>query len=256
MNRVLGAHRRCGPTPQEACLWFGHATQADVGRPISRKRATMQFEAIVFDFDYTLADSSRGVVKCANHALRDLGLPSAAPEAICATIGLSLTDTFLKLAGRQHAPQSQQFAARYKYHADQEMANLTFLYPTVDSLAHFLRQRSIKLGIVSTKFRYRIESILRRDNLEGVFDVIVGGEDVSSHKPDPEGLRRAITDLRCSSHSTLYVGDSTVDAETAVRANVPFLAVLSGVTTGTGFDGYPAIGIVESVSELPKLLSL
>ncbi len=216
----------------------------------------MPFETVIFDFDYTLADSSQGVVKCANNALRDLGLAAADASAICATIGLSLTETFLKLVGQPHSPQSEQFAARFKHHADREMANLTFLYPTVDPTTRLLKQRSIKLGIVSTKFRYRIESILRWDGLESIFDVIVGGEDVSSHKPHPEGLLRAMTDLRSSPQATLYVGDSTVDAETAVRANVAFLAVLSGVTPGAAFTGFPTIGVVESLSELPQILSL
>ena len=111
-----------------------------------------------------------------------------------------------------------------------------------------------KLGIVSTKYRYRIESILRRENAFNWFDVIVGGEDVTKYKPDPEGLCQAIRSINCVIDRTLFVGDSMVDAETANRAEVPFVAVLSGVTKRNEFTNYKTIRIIDSLSELPKWL--
>lgn len=214
-----------------------------------------EFRAIIFDFDYTLADSSQGVVKCVNSALRDLGLPPATPEAICGTIGMSLTETFLKLSGQEHTGRSQEFARHFKRHADEIMADLTVLYPAVASVARLLRQQGMKLGIVSTKYRYRIESILQRENVRDLFDMIVGGEDVASHKPDPEGLKRAMADLGCSPAQTLYVGDSVVDAETAKRAKISFVAVLSGVTGRKAFEGYPILAVIENLSQLPEKLT-
>ena len=210
----------------------------------------MEFQAIIFDFDYTLADSSQGVVKCVNCALHDLGLPQAPPDAICQTIGLPLADVFTKLAGQDDAAQSQEFVRLFKKYADEVMADLTVLYPAVDPTMRLFKQQGKKLGIVSTKFRYRIECVLRRDHARDWFDVIVGGEDVASHKPDPEGLCQAITSLQCSPAQTLYVGDSVVDAETARRAGVAFVAVLSGVTSRNEFESYPVAGIVENLSEL------
>lgn len=214
----------------------------------------MEIKAILFDFDYTLADSSRGVARCVNDALRDMGLPAALPEAIYRTIGMSLAETLLSLAGPERAPQGPEFARRFKQHADQVMADLTVLYPTVDPAMRVLRRQGVKLGIVSTKFRYRIEGILQRDGLRDLFDVIVGGEDVAAHKPDPEGLCRAMADLHCPPMQVLYVGDSVIDAETARRAGVSFVAVLTGVTGRSGFAGYPAIEVIESLAQLPERL--
>jgi len=51
-------------------------------------------QIVVFDFDYTLADSSTGVVHSANHALETLGLPPADEERIKRTIGLPLIVAF------------------------------------------------------------------------------------------------------------------------------------------------------------------
>lgn len=56
-------------------------------------------KAVIFDFDYTLADSSKGIIECIDYALRILGLTSVTTEVACENIGLSFDDTFFKLTG-------------------------------------------------------------------------------------------------------------------------------------------------------------
>ncbi len=209
---------------------------------------------MVFDFDYTLADSSEGVVECANFALGGLGLSSATSEAICQTIGLSLSDTFVKLVGREDVAQSKEFARLFVKRADEVMAALTVLYASVPRTVQRLRKNGLKLGIVSTKYRHRIEGILRRENLLEAFGAIIGGEDVARHKPDPAGLQRAGERLNSVPAQMLYVGDSVVDAETARRGGVAFAAVLSGVTSREVFCRYPVARIANDLTELADWL--
>jgi phosphoglycolate phosphatase len=213
-----------------------------------------QFKTVIFDFDYTLADSSRGVIECINFALNELGLPTVSVEMVCQTIGLSLPDIFLELAGRQHIAKCDEFARLFIKRADEVVADLTVLFDSVPRTIELLKRHGIALGIVSTKFRRRIETILKRENLLNQFDVIVGGEDVSDYKPDPEGLLTAIERLESVPSNSLYVGDSVTDAETAKRAKVPFVAVLSGVTPKEAFRDYDAYRILERLSELPDLI--
>jgi phosphoglycolate phosphatase len=208
------------------------------------------FKVVVFDFDYTLADSSRGVLECINYALRGLGLPQVDAEEAQRTIGLSLTDTLVTLRGREHAHREEEFASLFIKRADEVMADLTVVFDHTPIVIGYLKRRGLSLGIVSTKFRYRIEAILGRVGLLEPFDVIVGGEDVSRHKPDPEGLLRATRMLKGTKSDTLYVGDSVTDAETARRAGIPFIAVLSGVTPREAFKDYPALLILEDLKGL------
>ena len=210
--------------------------------------------AAVFDFDYTLADSSEGCVECVNFAFQQMGLASHSDENICRTIGLSLKETFVTLAQEQDAARGAEFARLFVQRADQVMVDLTVMYDSAHSAITSLRKRGLRLGIVSTKYRYRIEQVLERENLRSFFDVVIGGEDVKEHKPHPAGLLEAIKRLECSPQSIVYVGDSVVDAEVARRARVPFVAVLSGVTPEDHFAGYERIGILNDVSELPRLL--
>jgi phosphoglycolate phosphatase len=211
-------------------------------------------QAVIFDFDYTLADSSRGAVDCINFALAEMRLTEVSAEAACRTIGLSLKETFLRLAGPQPPGRSDEFLALFKKRADEVMTDLTVLYAEVPAIIQTLREKGIKLGIVSTKFRYRIEEILERENLLQHFQIIIGGEDVEAHKPHPQGLIKALEHLRCAPSSIAYVGDSVADAEVAQRASAPFIAVLSGVTPREDFSSYQVLEILDNLSELPKVV--
>jgi phosphoglycolate phosphatase len=206
--------------------------------------------AILFDFDYTLADSSQGVIDCIGFALDELAFPPVSDDAACRTIGLSLPDTLNVLAGPQPPEISAAFARLFVEHADRVMAAKTALYPGVRETLARLKARGLVLGIVSTKYRRRIETILRREGLLAPFALVVGGEDVSTHKPDPESLRLAMEKLGVQPKEAVYVGDSVTDAEAARRAGIAFVAVVSGATPREAFDEGQAFALVDRLAGL------
>ncbi|MHA1931786.1 MAG: HAD family hydrolase [Promethearchaeota archaeon] len=220
------------------------------------KKIINDLRGIVFDFDFTLADSSKGVIECINYAVKKLGFTEFSNEKIKKTIGLTLENTFTYLVGKQHLDKAEKFKHYFIEKADEIMSDFTELFIETLSVIKLLHSKGIKLGIVSTKFRYRIMDILEREELLDFFDVIIGGEDVREHKPDPKGLLEAIKKLNLSISQIIYVGDSLTDAETAFRASIPFIAVLSGVTTQNDFKNYKDIQFIKDVSEIPKLLHL
>jgi phosphoglycolate phosphatase len=215
---------------------------------------TNSLQAVIFDFDYTLADSSHGVIECINFALDEMGFDRVTYDAACRTIGLSLHQTFLTLGEHHEAGRCEEFHQLFVRRAEQVMANMTELYEPVPTMVEALRERDLRLGIVSTKYRRRIQEVLTREALLDGFDVVIGGEDVEHHKPHPQGLFRALAELECSPASVLYVGDSVVDAEVAKRAGVPLVVVLSGVTPREHFEGYETFAVLESISQLPTVI--
>lgn len=212
------------------------------------------FHAVVFDFDYTLADSSQGAVECINFALAEMGLAQVSAEAACRTIGLSLHETFLTLGEHHERQRCDEFHQLFVQRAEEVMSKLTVLYESVPPMVEALREAGLRLAIVSTKYRRRISEVLRREALLHGFEVVIGGEDVKQHKPHPQGLFEAIEKLGCSPESVVYVGDSVVDAELAKRAGVPLIVVLSGVTPREHFDSYEPLAVLESITQLPKLM--
>jgi phosphoglycolate phosphatase len=175
-------------------------------------------------------------------------------ERIKRTIGLPLEQTFRQLTGRDDPNQEREFVRLYVQRADEIVAGLTTLLPTVSETIRSLKIPGLALGIISNKFRRRIEVIMERENLADCFDIIVGSEDVVHYKPDPESLLLAIGRLGGTPASSLYVGDSVTDAETARRAEVPFVAVLTGVTSREEHERYQPQAILESLAGLPGLI--
>lgn len=187
-------------------------------------------KAIIFDFDYTLGDSTNGIVLSVNYALVKLGFGTKNTEEIRKTIGLSLRETFSALTGSSNEEDAEKFSKYFKEKADSVMVENTKLYDDVKEVLQSLKDGGYKIGIVTTKFHYRMEQILNRFNAEDLVDLIVGAEDVKVEKPDPEGLLWTIDRLQLEKEEVLYVGDSLVDAETAENAQVNFAGVLTGTT--------------------------
>ena len=212
-------------------------------------------QAIIFDFDYTLADSSKPVVDCVSYAFGELGLPTPSEDAIRRTIGLTLNDTLIALVGETHKDTTDRFFQLFVDRADQVMVDGTRLFDEVPQVVRALKDRGMSLGIVSSKYRFRIEAILEREGLLDPFDTIVGGEDVSSYKPDPSGLLAAMATLEASPGTALYVGDSITDATAAKRAATPFAAVLSGVTPRHEFAAFSPLAILDNLTQLNSLIA-
>ncbi|MDQ7793898.1 MAG: HAD hydrolase-like protein [bacterium] len=108
--------------------------------------------------NYTLADSSRAVVECVTHALGTAGLPVPAREEILATIGLPLPAIFERLAP---GTPPDRLVRLFVGKADEVVERLTRVYDDTVLTVETLAARGCRLGIASTKFRYRIEAILR-----------------------------------------------------------------------------------------------
>lgn len=119
----------------------------------------------------------------------------------------------------------------------------TTLYPETIEVLTALKQKGSKIGIISTKYRYRIQELLSQHLPAGFMDIIIGGEDVKTAKPSPEGLLLAINRLGCRNEDTLYIGDSTVDAETAQAGKTDFVGILHGATTREELETYPHLFI-------------
>ena len=207
-------------------------------------------KAVIFDFDYTLGDTTNGIVLSVNYALEKLGFGVKAKEEIKKTVGLSLKDTFSVLTGENNEEEAEQFSVYFREKADLIMVESAELYDDTKEVLQKLKNDGYKISIVTTKFRYRIEHILHKFKASDLVDLIVGAEDVKIEKPNPEGLLWAMDCLQLKKDSILYVGDSIVEAKTAKNAQVNFAGVLTGTTTADEFKLYSHVFIGEHVKDV------
>lgn len=208
------------------------------------------YRSYVFDFDYTLVDSSRGIVTCFRHVLDRHGYADVTEMAIKRTIGKTLEQSFSILTGIADGETLAAYKREYVKEADTYMTANTVLFPETVEVLRALKAAGATLGIVSTKYRYRILDLLEQRGQTGLVDFIVGGEDVQAPKPAPEGLLKAMGCSGCRKEETLYIGDSVVDAETAQAAGVDFAGVLHGMTTREELAAYPYVCIMDNLRRL------
>ena len=208
---------------------------------------------VLFDFDFTLGDSSKGILECFRYAIESCGLPVPDDQTILSTVGMSLPDSFAILSpGGRIETLRERFIKR----GDEVMVAWAILYDEVPELVSALRSRGYKTGIVTSKFRRRIEAILAREGLTHLFDVVVGSEDIPNHKPNPDGIEMAIQKLGATAEATTYVGDALVDLRTAQSAGVRFIGVLTGPTPDKEWDGrgVPMVGDLKDLLDFFPML--
>jgi len=210
----------------------------------------MRYSSYIFDFDYTLGDSTGGVVASINHALAGMQLPVRSRDEIRKTIGMSLPNTFIHLTGIRDPEQGKQFSRLFQVKADQIMALSTDLFPDTIRLLTVCKAKGYKTGIVTTKHRYIIEEILEKFHIAGLVDLVIGNEDVRQLKPHPEALLTALRRLNTSGGDSLYVGDSLIDAEAASWAQIDFIAVTTGTTGKDEFAQFRCLKVIGALSEL------
>jgi phosphoglycolate phosphatase len=211
----------------------------------------MDYDLIIFDFDYTLGDSTRGIFASVNYALAKLGFGPADLPSVCRLIGLSLQETFFQLTQIKDENLCKAFIRLFSEKADEVMTECTVLFPYTLPILRQIKARNIKTSIVTTKFHYRVDQILRKYEATSLIDLVVGNEDVTNSKPSPEGLLFALASLRVKKERALYIGDSIVDAMAAASANISFMAVTTGTTGQADFQRFPYVAILDDLSHLP-----
>lgn len=214
----------------------------------------MNYKAILFDFDYTIGDSTKPIVESYNAALTAMGWPLPDREAVRRTVGFTLQDGYTMLTGDADEARRQEFYSRFRDHARDIMMTDTVLCPGGEELLNWLWERHIPAGIVSTKGGDVLNAIFRRLGLRDQLALIVGGQDVKAPKPDPEGLNFALGKLALDKGEVLFCGDTVIDAETARRAGVDFCAVLNGTTGADAFADYPHVHIAPDLADLMNWL--
>ena len=207
-------------------------------------------KAVIFDFDYTLGDSTGGIVKSAMYALEKLGKKKKSEEEIIKTIGLSLEETYKVLSGKDDTEKQMLFRKYFIEKADEVMVASTTLYKDTLSVLKSLKEKGFKTAIVTTKLNSRIRSILKKFEALELIDVIVGVENVEKTKPHPEGLFLALEKLGLEKEEAFYVGDSHVDAKASENAEIDFMGVLTGTTTKETFENYKNICICNDIKEV------
>ena len=184
--------------------------------------------AIVFDLDGTLVDSLPDLAAAANAMLAEAGSPELSLIKIKGFIGHGIPNLVGRIMAELSIPAARQaeLQASMLRHYLAHPADRSRPYPGVALALQRLREAGHSLGICTNKMRAPAMAILQTLELAPFFDVVIGGDCLPQRKPDPAPLHAAFAQL--PGQPLLFVGDSEVDAETAVAATIPFALFTEG----------------------------
>ena len=224
----------------------------------------MDYQGIFFDFDYTLGDSTAAIAQGYQLGFSALGLPAPTVEQVRTTVGMTLENGFTHLTGDADPERQAAFVHQFHITVGTEasgpgrelMIKGTRLLPGAVELLSALKGAGVHTAIVSTKPGDTIRQILAHQGRLELVELIIGWDEVSRVKPDPEGLRLALKRLGLRAEQVLFCGDTVIDAATAQAGGCDFCAVLNGTTRREAFADYPHVYIAEELSQLQRFLKL
>lgn len=210
----------------------------------------MSYKLCLFDFDYTLADTTKPIVECFRHTFETMNLDGFDREKVIKTIGLTLDDAFSVLTGIEDKDKIRDLVEIYRLKSEEITIQNTVLFDDTIETLKIINDKGIKIGIVSSRMGAKIDKILKHLNCRKYIDNIIGYEDVTIHKPNPEGLIKSLEYFNCKREEVLYIGDSYIDAKAAENAQIDFIGVTTGTTSQNDFEEYNNIKIVNNLRSI------
>lgn len=190
----------------------------------------MNIEAVLFDLDGTLIDSSGDFIQALNQVLKEHGHPPLAEDSIRCTVSDGARALTQLAFGGQ--PEEAEFERNKQKLLDKYLeliGQYSLLFPGMERLLQQLEQQAIPWGLITNKPALYAEPLLRFMNLDQRCSCLICPDHVKHSKPDPEGLLKACQILEVQAEHCLYIGDHQRDIEAGKAAG------MTTITAGFGF---------------------
>jgi pyrophosphatase PpaX len=182
--------------------------------------------AVIFDLDGTLIDSMPLVIEMFRFAVEPFR-ERPTPSEVVAQLGGPPDTCVAKLLGSAAIGSLSAAVDRMLNYEKDHLQDVRRFGGSRDLLVS-LRAKGVKLGIWTGRDRSSTERMLRALGFGDCFDVLVCGDDLASHKPDPEGLLRAIDALGVTAEDAIFVGDADVDVRGGCAAGIHTILIHHG----------------------------
>ncbi len=213
--------------------------------PLPRAR---QFDLIAFDWDGTLFDSTRIIVRCIQRAVVDVGGRMPTDKAASYVIGMGLMQALAHAAPDVSREKYPELGARYRFHYASHQNDLS-LFDGVLPLLGDLKARHHWLAVATGKSRRGLDDVLQTVQLKGVFDGSRTADETAG-KPHPLMLQELMREFGAEPQRTLMIGDTTHDLQMALNAGCPAVGVSYGAHEPGEFEALRPLFVAHSVGGL------
>ncbi|AIF68087.1 pyrophosphatase [Terribacillus saccharophilus] len=206
----------------------------------------MSITTLLFDLDGTLIDSNSLILASYTATLEQYTGRTYEREELLPFIGPPLKDVFENI----DPVRAEEMIAAYREHNLKHHDAYVEAYPYVAETLQQLKQAGFKLGIVTTKMRDTAERGLRVCGLGGLFDVVIGYDDITHAKPHPEPVLKGLDALGSLPEEAIMVGDNYHDIESGKNAGTKTAGVAWSIKGKQSLLAYGPDYMLEDIRDL------
>lgn len=215
-------------------------------------------KAVIFDLDGTLAYTLEDLRTGMNLMCEEMGYPLRTTQDILDAVNcgsLEFVRKSLPLEVQNNEDLVKECHKCYSGHYTQHYLDKTVLYDGIAQLIAELKNRGLKLAVLSNKGDEHTVNLTKKLCGNDTFDHIQGYKPEFPTKPDPTSALYIAKELfGCEPREILYVGDSNVDMETARNAGFFACACTWGYRSVDILIKSGASALINKAEELLMLL--
>lgn len=214
----------------------------------------MKYTTIIFDLDGTLLNTLADLAAATNHALAEHKLPQRTTDEVRRFVGNGIRKLIERAVPADTPAELQEavFASFNRYYK-QHCADSTRPYEGVPQLLQQLRTAGCRTAIVSNKADYGVQA-LAKQYFDGQLDAACGERAGIAKKPAPDMLLAIMQQLKAEPASTIYIGDSDTDLDTARNAGIACIGACWGFRGRAFLEAHGAKLLAENVGDIWELI--
>lgn len=215
----------------------------------------MSYRLAILDFDGTLADTRELVVRTNQEAMRRLGYPIIDAETITGGIGLPLRKAIFRLYPDFPIESLPVWERTYREVFEEMKGDIVpGLFPNVRETLEVLSGKGVRFTVASARGSKSLNDFLRNMGIAPFIPYVLGVDDVTNTKPDPEPVLKTMQDLSCDPSETLVVGDMPVDIQMGLGAGARTCGVTYGNSNREALTEAGAHYVIDDFGELGPIL--
>lgn len=211
-------------------------------------------QAIILDFDGTLADTQPLILSSLQRTIRELHLPPRTDAECRSIIGLPLKECFTTLLGVDDVLAGRCADVYRRVFDEDNHPGTVTLFPHVLETLKTLHDRGLLLAICSSRGRPTLDGFVRTFRLEEYVSMIVSANDVQRHKPHPDPVLLILKQLDIPAAEALMVGDASYDILMGRSAGCRTCGVTYGNQSAADLSEAGADCLIDDFADLLETL--
>jgi len=188
------------------------------------------FEAVIFDWDGTLADTREVILASFHEALREVAKLDVSDEFVERRIGVGAANTFREILMAKGVTFDDELVKRLvlvKVRVEVDRTGDVQLFPGARELLDSLHGK-VKMALASMNNRAVIDHMLKGLQVQDFFSIVLTGDEVAHSKPDPEIFLKSAHKLGSKPEKSVVLEDSIFGVKAAKAGKMACIAVAQG----------------------------